>query len=276
MAMAIIKVRDLCFKYNDETLALNKVSFNIEKGSYTTIIGHNGSGKSTLARLIVGLLEKESGSIKIDDCDLNEENICQIRSLLGIVFQNPDNQFIGSTVADDIAFGLENTNVAHEKMEGIINEYASKVGMLEFLEKEPQNLSGGQKQRVAIAAVLAMNPDIIIFDEATSMLDPKAKSDIKKLIHDVHKQGKTIISITHDIEEALESDEVIVLNRGTVYKSGKPCEVFKNAKELIDIDLDIPFSIQVKEALNKEGIKLTETANLEILVEELCQLKSKI
>lgn len=276
MAMAIIEVKDLCFKYNDETLALNKVSFNIEKGSYTTIIGHNGSGKSTLARLIMGLLEKESGTIKIDNCELNEENICKIRSLLGIVFQNPDNQFIGSTVADDIAFGLENTNVDHEKMEDIINEYASKVGMIQYLDKEPQNLSGGQKQRVAIASVLAMKPDIIIFDEATSMLDPKAKSDIKKLIHEVHKQQKTIISITHDIEEALESDNVIVLNQGTIYKIGKPFEVFKSASELIDIDLDIPFSVQIKQAMLKEGIKLTKTDNLDTLVEEICQLKSKI
>ena len=179
--MKVIEVKDLCFSYNNENLVLDGVSFNIEKGSYTTIIGHNGSGKSTLAKLLAGLLEAKSGEILIDGLKVNEENISDIRRRLGIVFQNPDNQFIGSTVRDDIAFGLENRLVPHEEMDGIIDEFAKEVGLTKFLDKEPTALSGGQKQRVAIAGVMAMRKEIIIFDEATSMLDPKGKSDIKKL-----------------------------------------------------------------------------------------------
>ena len=154
----------------------------MNKGEYVAIIGHNGSGKSTLAKLIIGLLEAQKGTIKVFDQVLNEENLYAIRSKVGIVFQNPDNQFTGSTVADDIAFGLENHEVPHEQMDDIISKYARIVNMEEFLDKEPTSLSGGQKQRVAIAGVLAMHPDLIIFDEATAMLDPKGKSEIKNVI----------------------------------------------------------------------------------------------
>ena len=173
--MSLIEVRDLVYSYDNEHNAVEGVSFDIKEGDYVTIIGHNGSGKSTLAKLMAGLLEAKSGTIVIDDLLLNEENLYKIREKLGIVFQNPDNQFIGSTVRDDIAFGLENHQVPTEKMDDIIMEYATKVGLARYLEKEPTALSGGQKQRVAIAGVLAMHPSIIIFDEATSMLDPKGK-----------------------------------------------------------------------------------------------------
>ncbi len=180
--MQAIEVKDLSYSYDKKHYAVNGASFNIEKGSYTTIIGHNGSGKSTIAKLMLGLLEKESGTIVIDGLELTLENLGEIRNRIGIVFQNPDNQFIGSTVRDDIAFGLENHCIEQAKMNGIIEEYASKVGMSDFLESEPTKLSGGQKQRVAIASVLAMGLDIIVFDEATSMLDPTGKSEINKLI----------------------------------------------------------------------------------------------
>ena len=187
--MSLIEIKNVDYSYNDTRKAVDGITFDIEKGSYVTIIGHNGSGKSTLAKLITGLLPVKNGSILIDGLEVNEQNISAIRKRLGIVFQNPDNQFIGSTVKDDIAFGLENKQVESADMEGIIGEYAEKVGLTEYLDYEPQNLSGGQKQRVAIAGILAMKPDIIIFDEATSMLDPKGKKEIKN-----RKRIRSIIS----------------------------------------------------------------------------------
>ncbi len=275
MVMSLIEVKNLNFSYTENVKVIDDISFNIEEGSYVTIIGHNGSGKSTLARLLMGLLEAKSGDIYIDGLKLNEENIYDIRKKMGIVFQNPDNQFIGSTVRDDIAFGLENRQVKSEDMEEIIVKYAGIVGLDEYLDKEPTALSGGQKQRVAIAGVLAMHPDIIIFDEATSMLDPKGKSDIKTLMHKIHEEKKyTIISITHDIEEVLQASDCIVLNKGKVFMHDIPSEVFKHAKELRKIDLDIPFNLKVKEAFEKEGIKL-KNSELDKMVEELWQLNSR-
>lgn len=271
----MIEVNNLSFGYEEE-LVLKQVSFQIEKGSYVTIIGHNGSGKSTLARLLVGLLEKKEGQIKIDGLELTEENLAKIRQKIGIVFQNPDNQFIGSTVQDDIAFGLENICVAQQDMDRIIEQFASKVGMQDYLLKEPHNLSGGQKQRVAIAGVLAMNPSILVFDEATSMLDPKGREDIKELMLQLHDKDKqTIISITHDIEEVLQSNYVIVMNRGEVFQTGTPDEIFQNQEALVAIDLDVPFLIKFRNLLKQHGINVTGNTEREV-VEALCQFKSKI
>lgn len=273
----IIEIKDISFSYNDECLVLENFSLNIKKGKYSVIIGHNGSGKSTLAKLIIGLLEAESGSIFIDGLELNEKNLSLIREKVGIVFQNPDNQFIGSTVEDDIAFGLENHCVPHEDMKKIILDYAEKVNMTKFLEKEPSQLSGGQKQRVAIAGVLAMKPQILILDEATSMLDPKGKREIKELIKKMRDviPGLTIISITHDIDEAISSDEVIVMNKGKVFKVGSPQEIFENEKELLDISLDLPFAYKLYHELNKQNIKISKHLDTEGMVNELCLLSSE-
>lgn len=273
----IIEIKDISFSYNDECLVLENFSLNIKKGKYSVIIGHNGSGKSTLAKLIIGLLEAESGSIFIDGLELNEKNLSLIREKVGIVFQNPDNQFIGSTVEDDIAFGLENHCVPHEDMKKIILDYAEKVNMTKFLEKEPSQLSGGQKQRVAIAGVLAMKPQILILDEATSMLDPKGKREIKELIKKMRDviPGLTIISITHDIDEAISSDEVIVMNKGKVFKVGSPQEIFENEKELLDISLDLPFAYKLYHELNKQNIKISKHLDTEGMVNELCPLSSE-
>ncbi|MEG1463007.1 MAG: energy-coupling factor transporter ATPase [Anaerorhabdus sp.] len=274
--MGIITVKNLDFSYDNETMAVHGVSFSIEKGSYTTIVGHNGSGKSTIAKLLLGLLEKKSGEIFIDDLPLTQENLQKIRSKIGIVFQNPDNQFIGSTVRDDIAFGLENHQVPQQDMDPIIDEFAKKVKMTEFLNSEPIKLSGGQKQRVAIAGVLAMKPEILIFDEATSMLDPQGKDEIKKVIHDLHEDSTiTIISITHDIEEVAKSDDVIVMDKGKVVLTGKPEEILLKEKQLISMKLDIPFSLKLQKALKTNGIKIKETITMEGLVDELCQYASK-
>lgn len=272
--MSLIEIKDVSYSYNDSQKAIDGVSFDIKKGDYVTIIGHNGSGKSTLAKLIAGLLPVKQGEIVIDGLTVNEENISKIREELGIVFQNPDNQFIGSTVRDDIAFGMENKLVKTEDMEGIIKEYAEKVGLSSFLDYEPQNLSGGQKQRVAIAGILAMHPSILIFDEATAMLDPKGKKEIKQLMYDLAAGDDiTIISITHDIEEVLQSDDCVVLNKGKLFMHDKPEKVFADADVLRTIDLDVPFIEKVRENFAKKKIKL-KAKDLKGMVEELCQYRS--
>lgn len=271
--MNVIEVNNLSFSYGDNINAIDDVSFKIKEGSYTTIIGHNGSGKSTIAKLLIGLLEPLSGSIIVEGIPLTLENLSIIRDKIGIVFQNPDNQFIGSTVRDDIAFGLENHMVPQEKMDEIIDKFSDRVKMKSFLNSEPTRLSGGQKQRVAIAGILAISPDIIIFDEATSMLDPQGKDDIKNVIMQLHKESKiTIISITHDIEEVVKSDNVIVLNKGKIIMEGLPNEVMINKDVLLNIGLDIPFSYKVVEKFKENNIKLSNEVTMEGLVNELANL----
>ena len=275
--MSIIDVKDLSFAYTEEKMTIDHISFSVEEGSYTTLIGHNGSGKSTVAKLLLGLLNKKTGSIFIDGKELNDENLYTIRSSMGIVFQNPDNQFIGSTVRDDIAFGLENHCVPQPEMDPIINANAETVRMMDHLESEPTFLSGGQKQRVAIAGILAMKPKIIIFDEATSMLDPQGKDDIKKVVNKLHKENNlTILSITHDINEVASSDHVIAMSEGKVALEGRPEDVFRNVEELQKIQLDIPYSMKVEELLRKKGIKISNQITTEGLVNELWQLHSKM
>lgn len=274
--MEKIKVSHLSFGYDKEHPVIHDASFVIEAGSYTTIIGHNGSGKSTIAKLMIGLLESDAGAIYVDGMLLEEANLHEIRDRIGIVFQNPDNQFIGASVADDIAFGLENHQVPSEQMQDIIEEFAGRVHMQDFLNSEPTKLSGGQKQRVAIAGVLAMKPQIIIFDEATSMLDPQGKAEINELIQDIHKQSNlTVISITHDIEEVAHSDHVIVLDQGKVVLDGSPDEVLYHEQELIDLNLDIPFALKLQHALKQQGLSIKPCTTMEGVVEELCRLRLK-
>ena len=271
-----IEIRNLTFSYNEgETPILNDISLNIEKGHYVSILGHNGSGKSTLAKLMIGLLIKDQGEIIIQGQELNKKTVRDIRKKVSLVFQNPDNQFIGATVEDDVAFGLENRCVKHEDMQPIIDRFLKEVGMEEYRYKEPSMLSGGQKQRVAIAGALALNPDIIIFDEATSMLDPHGKKEIASLIEKMRKNNPelTLISITHEIEEAFLSDEVIILHKGKIVAQGKPEEVFKNQEEIASYQLNIPLILDVKEQLKKEGIKVNCDNNINSLVEALCQSK---
>ncbi len=267
-----VEVRNLSFSYDNEEKVLNNLTFGIKAGTYTVLLGHNGSGKSTFAKLVLGLLEANEGDIIVDGVNLSVDTVYEIRNKVGIVFQNPDNQFIGSTVRDDIAFGLENHCVPHDDMEPIINEFATKVGMDQYLDKEPSHLSGGQKQRVAIAGVLAMKPKILIFDEATSMLDPKGKREIKDLIRKTKEiyPEITIISITHDVEEACLADEIVILNKGEIYLQGIPSEVFSNQQKLIDIDLDVPFNYKLQQRLQQVGVKCDST-DLEEMVKEICQ-----
>lgn len=272
--MKKIEIEHLSFSYDEQIKALDDVSFSIEEGSYTVIVGHNGSGKSTIAKLMIGLMEAQRGIIRVDGTVLKEESVYDIRDKIGIVFQNPDNQFIGATVADDIAFGLENHQVPHDQMQAIIDEFAARVNMSKYLNSEPTKLSGGQKQRVAIAGVLAMRPQILIFDESTSMLDPQGKAEINALVKRIHEEtGITIISITHDIEEMVSSDHVIVMKAGKVVMDGTPAEVLNNEEELIKMQLDIPFSLKFVNEMKKQGIVLKREIQMEKVVDELCRLR---
>ena len=270
-----IEIKNLCFEYDENLNTIDGVSFDVENGSYTVILGHNGSGKSTIAKLIIGLLEAKSGKIIVDGIELNDENVYKVRERVGIVFQNPDNQFIGATVRDDIAFGLENRCVPQSEMDGIINKYAQKVDMIDFLDHEPTKLSGGQKQRVAIAGILAMSPDIIILDEATSMLDPKGRREINALVKELNEEtNMTVISISHDIEEAVNADHVVVLNNGKVVKDGTPEEILTDEALMYSLELDVPFAYKVSKKLAENGINVGLNLKEKELIEKLCLLNS--
>ena len=235
-------------------------------------MGHNGSGKSTLAKLIVGLLEKKSGQIFFDGEEINRKNIRNLQTKTALVFQNPDNQFIGSTVEDDIAFGLENRQFPHDKMQEEIEKFAESVNMLDYLKKEPINLSGGQKQRVALAGALILRPEILILDEATSMLDPKGKSTVRKVIKKIHQENSdlTIISITHDVDEALLADKVYILSQGKLAKCGEPKDVLRDENALLELKLDMPFIYRVEKKLSEACID-SKAETLEQLVEDIWQ-----
>ncbi|WP_338983290.1 energy-coupling factor transporter ATPase [Spiroplasma endosymbiont of Othius punctulatus] len=268
-----IKVENLSFKYKtDHPYVLKDVNFEIKHGEYVTIIGHNGSGKSTLSKLLIGVLKANEGNVSIYGNKINSSTIKYIIKFMGIVFQNPDNQFIGSTVKDDIAFGLENRQMDPALMPAIIEEVAKKVRMEKFLDHEPLLLSGGQKQRVAIASALALSPDILIFDEASSMLDPKGKRDVKEIMLNLRKnENKTIISITHDMDEILNADKVIVMNHGEMVRCGKPFEILKDKEFIRSIKLDVPFITLMEDALNEVGVKIGHVENIDDLVGQICQ-----
>ena len=272
--MNAIKVKNLSYAYKDKENVLKNVSFAIAEGSYVCLIGHNGSGKSTLAKIIMGLNNKFQGDVSVFGMPLSSGNIGKIRAKVGIVFQNPDNQFVGSSVEDDIAFGLENRQIPHDDMPQIIAKYAKEVGMEGFLEASPENLSGGQKQRVAIAGVLAMKPSLIIYDEATSMLDPKGKREILTLTKKMREENPslTILSITHDVEEASSADKVLVLNEGKLIAEGKPRQVFAQKDKLVSIGLASPFFYELKEALIDEGVSIpSSVSDLASLEDYLCR-----
>ena len=268
--MSKLEIRNLSFSYDNEHLVVDDISFSVEKGSFTAVLGHNGSGKSTLAKLIVGLLEKSKGQIFFDGEEMDKKTIKKLQSKTALVFQNPDNQFIGATVEDDIAFGLENKCFPHEKMQEEINRFADSVNMLDYLKKEPSNLSGGQKQRVALAGALILRPEILILDEATSMLDPKGKSTVRKIIDKIHQENPdlTIISITHDIDEALLADNVFILSKGKLVKSGKPQEVLRDEQSLLELKLDMPFIYRFEKKISEMGIN-SHAENIDQLVEDI-------
>ncbi|KEZ49125.1 MULTISPECIES: energy-coupling factor ABC transporter ATP-binding protein [Metabacillus] len=279
MEETIIEVDQVTFQYHEDDArpALNAVSLSVKKGEWLAVVGHNGSGKSTLARVLNGLILPQHGRVAVNGIPLNEDSIWEVRKQVGMVFQNPDNQFVGTTVKDDVAFGLENHGVPREEMKKRVEWATQKVKMEEFLGQEPHHLSGGQKQRVAIAGVIAVQPQIIILDEATSMLDPQGRSEVMETVRELNRQGiVTVISITHDLEEAAKADRIIVMNGGEKFAEGSPEEIFKLDRKLVEIGLDLPFSYQVSMKLREAGIALSKNyLDEESLVNELWTLHSK-
>ncbi len=274
----LIDIKNVSFRYpNQPKYALKDISLHVNDGEWLAIVGHNGSGKSTLAKMLNGLHFPETGTVHVDGIELSEESIWDVRSKMGMVFQNPDNQFVGATVEDDVAFGLENHGVHYDVMVTRVHEALKSVNMEEFLDQEPHHLSGGQKQRVAIAGVLALQPKIIVLDESTSMLDPKGKQEVLHTIRMLKQQESlTVISITHDLEEAAKADRILVLNQGEVYKEGTPEEIFSLQDELTELGLDSPFSARLSKAFIQEGFLLEKHYHTEEeLVDLICTLHSK-
>lgn len=269
-----IFLKDLSFSYIENgPLNIKEITLDIKKGQSVAIIGHNGSGKSTLAKLIDGILVQKSGDIFIFGVKMTDDNVLLLRRDIALVFQNPDSQFIGATVRDDIAFGLENECIDPKAMPQMIEECAKKVGMEEYLDREPCNLSGGQKQRVAIAGAIARKSSILILDEASAMLDPKGKSELRALIKKTREENPdlTVLNITHELEDASVADRVIVLNAGKVVLDGTPFEVFSHVEELKGMRLDIPFVQKLKQSLSVRGISFAEINSDEDLLNALCQ-----
>ena len=257
---SVIDVKNLSFRYKEsqEYYDVKGITFHVKRGEWLSIVGHNGSGKSTTVRLIDGLLEAESGEIAIDGQRLIEENVWSIRRQIGMVFQNPDNQFVGATVEDDVAFGLENQGLSRQEMQKRVEEALDLVGMLDFKKREPARLSGGQKQRVAIAGVVALRPAILILDEATSMLDPEGRRELIETVKGIRKDyDMTVISITHDLEEVAMSDRVLVMKKGEIESNSSPRELFSR-NDLDQIGLDDPFANQLKHSLSQNGYDLPE------------------
>lgn len=276
----IITVNNLFFKYdsNQTHYQLENVSFHVKQGEWLSIIGHNGSGKSTTVRLIDGLLEAESGQIIIDGQELTEDNVWELRHKIGMVFQNPDNQFVGATVEDDVAFGLENKGIPLKDMKERVGQALDLVGMSEFKMREPARLSGGQKQRVAIAGAVAMRPQVIILDEATSMLDPEGRLELIRTIRAIRqKYNLTVISITHDLDEVALSDRVIVMKNGKVESTSTPKALFGRGNRLISLGLDVPFTSRLMAALAVNGLDIgTEYLTEKELEEQLWELNLKM
>ncbi len=278
----IIEVKNVTFTYHEaDHPALTDLSFTIKEGSWTAIIGHNGSGKSTLARILNGLLvpdNDDEASVIVNGVRLTDDTVWTVRNDIGIVFQNPDNQFVGATVADDVAFGMENRGVSREEMLETVARVVKQVRMDEFIKSEPARLSGGQKQRVAIAGILAIKPKVIILDESTSMLDPEGKAEVLNLIKQVKDENDlTVISITHDIEEASGADNIIVLNDGQIVQEGTPKEIFQESELLEKLGLAVPFVNQLISKLKSEGIEVPASiTNESELTEYLWNLNSNM
>lgn len=278
MGDAMIDVSQVYFKYQEDQddYTLKDISFHVKPGEWLSIVGHNGSGKSTTARLLDGLLFPESGYISINGKSLTEASVWEIRQDIGMVFQNPDNQFVGATVEDDVAFGLENKGISQEEMTVRVSEALALVGMTAFKTREPARLSGGQKQRVAIAGALATRPKILIFDESTSMLDPQGRHELLSTIESIRKQfDMTIISITHDLDEVALSDRVMVMASGQIESILTPQKLFARGHELVDLGLDLPFTSRLQLSLQELGWSPKEYRTETELEEDLWEFLSK-
>lgn len=278
MRKTLIEFKNVSFRYSEEQpWVLKNLSFKLYENEFVAIIGHNGSGKSTIAKLVNGLLFPQEGEILINNITVNEETIWDIRREIGMVFQNPDNQFVGATVQDDVAFGMENRGIPREEMMKRIDETLHAVWMQDYRMTEPYRLSGGQKQRVAIASVLAISPQVLILDEATAMLDPKGRKEIMQTVSELSEQrGLSLISITHDLAEVTQAERVIVMNSGEIWAEATPREIFSKRDELREIGLDVPFIAVLAEELKRAGIELPqEPLNHKEMLEELWTLHSR-
>lgn len=278
MRNKLIEFNNVSFRYEEDgPWVLRNVSFEIYEDESVAIIGHNGSGKSTIAKLINGLLFPQEGEISIARKPVNKDTIWEIRKDVGMVFQNPDNQFVGATVQDDVAFGMENRGIPRAEMIKRIDESLTAVGMTEYKLTEPHRLSGGQKQRIAIAGVLAISPQVLILDEATAMLDPNGRKEIMETVSGLQsKQSLALITITHDLQEIVKADRVIVMNKGEIWEESTPRQIFSKKKELRQIGLDVPFVAILADELRESGLDgLQEPLNHEELLEELWTLHLK-
>lgn len=272
-----IEFRNVSFRYSeDKPWVLKDCTFSVYDNEWVAIIGHNGSGKSTIAKLMNGLLFPEEGEIFINGVQLNAASIWEVRKEVGMVFQNPDNQFVGTTVQDDVAFGMENRGFPRHEMEKRIENTLDAVGMEDYWLTEPHRLSGGQKQRVAIAGVLAISPRVLIMDEATVMLDPLGRSEIMSTVSAIQEKNDiALVTITHDLKEIVQADRVIVLNKGEIWEETSPRDIFSQKEALRKIGLDVPFIAMLADALQKEGLSISnEPLNHNELLEELWTLRS--
>lgn len=276
----IIHIENLIYEYPQEEekevlRAIRGISLDIERGSFTAIIGRNGSGKSTLAKLLNGLFVPTEGIIYVEKWNTaDDKHIWDVRQTAGMVFQNPDNQLVSSIVEDDVAFGPENIGIAPDEIRSRVDDALEAVRMGEYKLKAPHMLSGGQKQRIAIAGVLAMKPKCIIFDEPTAMLDPRGREDILRIIKKLNDEGITTILITHFMDEAVQADRVIIMNDGEIVLDGSPMEVFSQAEKIMKVNLEVPIAVELAGRLRKRGIKIPgNVVTVEDMVNFICQYK---
>lgn len=276
--MSIIKVTHLNYQYEAHKMILNDINFTVETGEWLAIIGHNGSGKSTLLRCLDGLLTPQSGQILINDTIMNDENIWQLRQKMGMIFQNPDEQFVRATVADDVAFALENAAVPPQLMQQRVHEALAAVGMLAYADKAPAQLSGGQKQRVALAGVIAQQPRLMLLDEATSMLDPDGRRLVLQIIKQLRqKYHLTLLSVTHDIDEAIMADRILIINDGHIIKNDTPAAIFTDKTLLSQLNLPIPYTEQLKNKLRQYHVPVPQGFyDIKEFVKYLWTLSSKM
>lgn len=277
--MALLELKDVSFSYDKRVKAVKNVSFEVEKGEYIAIIGHNGSGKSTLAKLFNGLLLPTKGELTVSGFSTaDKKSLYEIRKRVGVVFQNPDNQLVSSIVEDDVAFGPENLGLPREEIGSRIDFALKAVGMEKFRRSTPERLSGGQKQRIAIAGVLALRPEVLVLDEATSMLDPEGRAEILEIVERLNReQGVTVITITHYMDEVIRADRVLVINDGEIALSGSPKEIFAHGSELKAFGLELPLALYIAQRLREEGVPVKDgILTKEELAEELCRLSAKI
>ena len=280
MMDSIIKIENLIFEYRKEeeeqpVKAINNIRLEVEKGSFTAILGKNGSGKSTLAKNLNGLLLPTGGTVYVNGYNTaDEEHIWDVRQSAGMVFQNPDNQLVSAIVEDDVAFGPENLGIEPAEIRRRVDKALEDVNMGPFKGKSPHLLSGGQKQRIAIAGVVAMKPRCIIFDEPTAMLDPKGRKEIMSIIKELHEEGITVVLITHFMDEAVNADRVIIMHQGEIFMDGTPAEVFGQGEKVKSVNLDVPMAVELARALRQRGIEVPEKIiGTEEMVEYLCQYK---